>query len=452
MIGLLLCLAAFLVTAFAGRRSLVAGLCTLITIGFFYGIIRGNVPQTASHFIFDSAVLGLYSVQLFRRPQGGRSASIGLRLWVAVLCAWPIILLAVPKQDPLIQMVGLRAAILLVPCLLLGARLEPRELDRLAVWCAGLNLVAFAFAAGEFVLGIPRFFPYNAVTALIYKQHDIGGYEWSRIPATFASAHAYAGTMVVSLPLLLGAWLQKRSYRRQRGLIALAIGATLLGIFTAGARSHAVIALVLLLVTTVSGRIRLVHRVAWIVLILSVGWVVSREVRLQRFASLRDTEYVSDRVALSFNYGFLGAVAEYPLGNGLGGGGTNIPHFLQQRLHRPIVIENEYARIALELGIPGLAIWIVFLIWAFARRPSRPGDAWELGRRLAWCSGALYFGTGWIGLGLLSSIPHAAFLLLCTGWIVMPERRSDQTADQTDTEAIAAERDPGQSPLQPDFG
>lgn len=448
MTGLLLCLVAFLGTALASRRSLVAGLCAVITVGYFYGIVRGNVPQTASHFIFDSAVLGLYAIQLFRHPPDRRSGSIALRLWVAILCVWPVILLAIPKQDPLIQLVGLRAAILLVPFLLLGARLESHELDQLAVWSAVLNLVAFAFAVGEFVFGLERFFPLNAVTALIYRQHDIGGYEWSRIPATFSNAHAYAGTMVGTLPLMLGAWFQKRGNRSHGSLIAVGVVAALLGIFMAGARSHALITLVILFVATVSGRIKVAHRVAWLSMILLVGWLISTSERLQRFANLQDTEYVSNRVALSLNYGFLDAVATYPLGNGLGGGGTNVPYFLQQRLKNPIVIENEYARIALELGIPGLAIWILFVIWAFTRRVSRSSDSWRLGRRLAWFSGVLYFGTGWIGLGLLSSIPHAAFLLLNTGWIVTPQRE----AAPIDSGAVEADPKRPLNVLSPETG
>lgn len=447
MIGLFLCFVAFLGTAVAGRRSLLTGLCTVISIGYFYGIIRGNVPQTASHFIFDSAVLGLYSVQLFRRAQGGRSASIGLRLWVASLCAWPVILLAVPKQDPLIQMVGLRAAILLIPFLLIGARVEIRDLDRLAVWCAGLNLVAFAFAVGEYLFGLGPFFPYNAVTALIYKQHDISGYEWSRIPATFSNAHAYAGTMVVTLPLLLGFWLQKRGSRRQHALMAVSVIVALLGVFMAGARSHTVVAVALLLIATLSGRIRVTHRIALAGAILVVGWLVSTDVRLQRFMSLRDTDYVSERVTWSVNYGILDIVAERPLGNGLGGGGTNIPYFLQNRLRNPIAIENEYAKIALEQGIPGLAIWILFLIWAFARRPSRTEDSWRLGRTLAWVSSGLYFGTAWIGLGLLTSIPVTVFLLFSIGWIATPER-AESPADATS----AADAEPELNVLAPGTG
>lgn len=449
MIGILLCVIAFLGTALASTRSLITGLCTVITVGYSYGIVRANVPHTASHFIFDSAVLGLYAVQLFRRPSDGRYSSLALRLWVAALCAWPVLLLAVPKQDPVIQMVGLRAAILLIPFLLLGARLEARELDRLAVWCAGLTLISFAFAVGEFVFGLERFFPHNAVTALIYKQQDIGlAKEWNRIPATFSSGHAYAGTMVVTLPLLLGAWFQKRGNRWQRGLFAVAVLAALLGVFMTGARVHTVLAVVLLLVVTLSGRIRVAQRIAWVGVILLVGLLVSKNVRLQRFMSLQDTDFVSERVSASVSYGILDVIAERPMGNGLGGGGTNIPYFLQRRLHNRIAIENEYAKIALEQGIPGLALWIVFLVWVFTRHASRPGDSWRLGRRLAWVSSALYFGTAWIGLGLLSSIPQAAFLLLNTGWVATPERgagpaRAGESVSEPEPELSLLARDAG---------
>ena len=57
----------------------------------------------------------------------------------------------------------------------------------------------------------------------------------------------------------------------------------------------------------------------------------------------------------------------YPLGNGLGGGGTSVPYFLQDRIRNVVVMENEYARILLELGIPGLCMWGVFIGWIFTR-------------------------------------------------------------------------------------
>jgi len=61
-----LCILAFFGSFFAGRSSRLAGLVMTIAIGYVYGIVRANVPETFSHFIFDSAVLGFYLTQFSR--------------------------------------------------------------------------------------------------------------------------------------------------------------------------------------------------------------------------------------------------------------------------------------------------------------------------------------------------------------------------------------------------
>ena len=60
MLSVGLCLLAFMFSYAAGRRSLSAGLATVFTVGYFYGILRANIPEPFSHFIFDAGVVGLY--------------------------------------------------------------------------------------------------------------------------------------------------------------------------------------------------------------------------------------------------------------------------------------------------------------------------------------------------------------------------------------------------------
>ena len=96
--------------------------------------------------------------------------------------------------------------------------------------------------------------------------------------------------------------------------------------------------------------------------------MVGGDERLQRFRSLQDPEFIAQRFGDSVNVSFLELVRKYPLGNGLGGGGTSVPYFLQNRIRNVVVMENEYARILLELGIPGLLMWVLFIGWVFTRR------------------------------------------------------------------------------------
>lgn len=154
MESLVLCAGAFIISLSMTRRSLLAGLSVVFTIGYFYGIVRANVPQTASHFIFDSSAGGLY-VALWLKGFGPlqRFRTIELRRWTAVLFAWPILLFFIPIQTTLVQLVGLRGAIWFLPFLVVGGCLSGTELYGLAVWLAVLNLVALLFGGAEYFLG-----------------------------------------------------------------------------------------------------------------------------------------------------------------------------------------------------------------------------------------------------------------------------------------------------------
>jgi hypothetical protein len=224
MISIALCGLAFLLCLQAARRSLVAGLCSLIAVGYVYGIVRANFPDGFSHLIFDCGVLGLYAVQL-RQPQPRWQfvRSEDLRNWLTVLMAWPILLFAVPWQDPLIQLVGLRGSIFLLPFLLLGARLTGDDVYKLALWLSVLNLLAAALGVVEFFVGVEPFFPRNAITDTIYRSKDLADYTAYRIPSSFSSAHAYAGTMVMTIAIIGGAWVQGHHGKWQARLMGAAI-------------------------------------------------------------------------------------------------------------------------------------------------------------------------------------------------------------------------------------
>jgi hypothetical protein len=416
--SLYLCLLSFAVCYWAGRRSLVNGLVAVLAVGYLYGITRANVPETFSHFIFDSAVVGLYGAQLFRHLSPLERFKVSpLKPWLEFLIAWPVLLFLIPIQDLLIQVVGLRGNIFFLPFILLGARLDANDRYRLALWIAGLNLLAFTFAGMEYFLGLEQFFPRNSVTELLYLSKDVVGHSQYRIPSSFPNAHAYGGTMVVGLPLLLGAVVQKHKSNSHLQLLVLGIGAALLGVLLSAARTHFLVAGILIIVATFSLRSRLGYVLGWLILLGGIGWVVSGDLRLQRFMELRNTDSVVERISWSVNMNFFEIAADYPFGNGLGGGGTSIPYFLRGRIINPVMMENEYARIMLEQGIMGLLIWIIFILWLLTRRSVNRNDSWYLGRRLAWVSCAAFFGTGLIGTGLLTSVPHSCLLLLLVGWV-----------------------------------
>ena len=424
MISIALCIAIFGLCYVAARRSLVGGICMVLGVGYAYGIVRANIPDGVSHLFFDSGVIGLYSAQLFKRQpvwQGMRSEE--LRHWIFFLMVWPILLFLTMRQDFLIQIVGLRGNIFLIPFIVLGARLTGDDVYKLALWLSLSNLAAGALAAVQFVVGVEPFFPHNAVTDIIYRSKDLADYTAYRIPSSFSSAHAYAGTMVMTIVIIAGAWVQPHYGKWQGKLMSLALLVSMLGVFMSATRLNALILMVLILTTVLTGRIPVAYRFRYLIVLAAVGYVVAGEQRLQRFTTLQDPEFLSERLVGSVNLSFLELARQYPLGNGLGGGGTSVPYFLQNRIRNVVTMENEYARILLELGLPGLVMWAAFLIWIFTRRHIRRSDMFYFGRRLAYVACACSFALGLIGVGLFTSVPATTLMFLLTGWFVVREVR-----------------------------
>jgi hypothetical protein len=416
-VAIYLCLLAFALCYTAARRSLVSGLVAVLGVGYAYGITRANVPETFSHFIFDAGVIGFYIARMTLAASTlDQFKSSWLRPWIEFLFAWPALLFFVPLQDPLIQLVGLRSCVFFLPFMIAGSRLEGNDRYRLALWIAGLSLVAFCFAVAEFFWGIEQFFPRNRATDLIYISKDLVGHSAYRIPSTFANAHAYASTMTMTLPLLVGALVQRRERKWPFYLLMLSATASMLGILMTGTRTHFIIAALLVVVATFSLRTRVAHAFGWLIVLAAIAWTISGEGRLQRFMDLRDPGVVTERISWSVNMSFLDAAQRYPLGNGLGGGGTSIPYWMQNEIRNPVTLENEYARIMLEQGLVGLVLWVSFMIWLLTRK-DKGIESWRIGRRLAWVGCACYFAASVTGTGMLTAIPFTPVLLLSVGWV-----------------------------------
>jgi hypothetical protein len=427
MLALLLCIIAGLGAYIAGRRALWAGVAVALAAGYGYGIVRANLITPFSHFIFDSGIVGVYASQFLgkSKKQPGMPADSTLRIWVAVLCAWPIFLLFMPFQPLIVSIVGLRAAIFLFPSILLGSRLQSRDLKFLALSMAVLNIGALALGVMEYFRGIEPFFPPGPMTVTIYASQDSGG--GSRIPAAFQNAHTYAGVMVDTIPFLFGCWAQRSGTKKEKLLLLLGMGAAFFGVLMAATRTGMIAGLLVAALAATSGKMGGLKRWIWA---LAIGGVILAAVnnnRWQRYKEL-DSSSVTERIAGSVNRRFFEILVEYPMGNGLGGGGTSIPYFLASRVNRPVGAENEYARILLEEGVIGLVIWSAFAIWFMTNRSGFVKDDWFAGRRMAWWLSTFSLVSASLGIGLLSSVPNSFLFLLTLGWVSVRPRAEQVSA------------------------
>lgn len=404
--------------------------------GYGYGILRANIPDGLTHFLFDAAVGGLYVACFFLRPTTERHRSRLVRPWVVALVAWPTVLLLVPYQHPLVQLVGYRAAVFFLPMLLIGARLEPRDLVYLARILAGLNLVALAFALLEMRLGVERFYPYNAVTDLIYRSRDVGAGEL-RIPACFPNAHAYGGTMVATLPVILGG-VSMASDRRERVLLFVGAFAAALGTFICAARQPVIYLFALGAMFLAQSPFQARWRAGGVLVVTGLALAVLSSERLQRFTTLSDTEMVADRLSGSANLGFFQMLADHPLGEGLASAaGTSVPFFLGAYAKPQIGMENEFGRIALEQSLLGLGLWVGFIVATALRWPRRHTrqQPWRDGTWLMWAWVSMLWASAFVGTGMLTSIPMTLLLLLEMGcvWRALPRRAPTPRAEPATT-------------------
>jgi hypothetical protein len=429
MFALALCVVAFTASYFAGRRSLGQGLVALLAVGYFYGIIRANLLTVFSHFIFDAGLVGLYLSQKWTTSDPTEARRIGaVQLWTLVLIAWPTLMVLMPFQPLLVSIVGLRGHVFFMPFLLLGSKLKEQDLLELSTGLAVLNLIALGFATAEYFTSVQQFYPPSPVTQIIYSSGDVADYRFFRIPAIFTGAHAYGGTMAFSMPYLIGGWVRART-NLTRLLALLGIASALLGILMSATRSNFILGGIMVSVTILTSRLKSTHRVIFVLLIAILGFAAMSNERFQRFKTLGDTDAVADRIAGSVNRNFWEILAEHPMGNGLGGGGTSIPYFLHGQVRDPIVMENGYTLILCEQGVIGLLLFILFVLWflshagtAFSKGP------WANSRRMAWCLAAFSLATAWIGVGMFTSIPATVILLLGMGWTAIPEAAENSSS------------------------
>jgi hypothetical protein len=391
--------------------------------GYFYGILKAHYIGSNGLFIFDASTVGLYLGLL----TNGRVFALSYRFqmilpWVLAMIAWPIFISIIPIQHYVVQVIGLRGNIFWLPMILVGFVIQPNEKTKLVLAMAVLNIISLGFAVGEFVLGVEYFVPENEVTRIVYNSNDLKDGA-KRIPSIFVNAHSYSLFMTATIPWILGEILG----RRRNALIKVAslpiliagLVSALLGVFMAGPRQPVVVLGLILVLIIFSGRFNLAFLVITGLSGAIVGYFVAQDERMQRFTQLQDLESVQARIQSSISMDFVDVMMSYPMGNGMGAGGTSLPSFAQDLLTNAVLLENEYARIMLEQGVPGLFLFLAFCTWYMLRQASRKDVDFNLKSYVRY-SVFVSIATAFIGVGLMTSIPGTAFLFLGIGYSISP--------------------------------
>jgi len=419
--GIAFFLVAFAVVLLATFRSLGWGFLAVVAVGYFNGVIRANFLGVFTTFMFDAAVLGLYVGYFLgksRWAEGFGSGPAGR--FVLFLIGWPSFLCLVPVNHLLVRCIALRATVWFLPVLLIATRLTTADLAVFARGVAVLNLVALAGGMYVFENGVEALYPDNAITQIIYGSKDVGGFKYYRVPSTFLSAHAYGGTMLLTLPFLLGRLVGLKVRLADRCLAVAGVVAAAGGMLMCGARSPLVLLALTLAIAWLLSRLSLTLGLVGVVLVAGGLKFASTGERFQRAISLEDTEIVGNRIAMSANASFLDLLISYPLGAGMGSSaGTSIPYFLADVAPIPIGLENEYCRILVDQGWVGLGGWLAFLVWLFVRPPpSRPADPWRIGVVLMYSLTLAFWVSAFMGTGTLSSVPGSVIVLTQMGVLV----------------------------------
>lgn len=416
--GLLLFSLAFAATFLAARKSLGAGLSALFAVGYLSGVLRANYLGVFTTLMYDAAVAGIYVSSLHVVLHGDRADS--LRGYVAALIAWPTLLMLVPVHDPLIQLVGLRAEAWYLPLLLFGAALKHRDLQQLSLSIALLNLLSLAVSVYIYHYGVEALYPHNAVTDIIYKSRDVaGGYH--RIPSTFLNSQAYGGSMVLSLPVLLGGMANPSLTNYERAIRASGVVAAISGVILCASRLPVAILVVGTFISWYQSGVSF-RFLLWATLgAITSLFVAASNPRLQRFFDLSDPDAIVERTHGSLHEGTIGIFANYPLGAGLGAGAPSIPYFLQDRAPPSVMVENEFARLVIDIGWIGLIMWVALLLWLYSR-PLPPPAKTSLGWTALFARGMTLaaWASGMIGIGMLVAVPASGLLLIMMGLVAQP--------------------------------
>jgi len=399
-----------------------------ISVGYFSGIIRANYQSIETTFLYDTAIFALYtSVSLGHTKKFKNAITSQAGQFVLMLILWPLFLTLVPINNFFVQLVALRGNAWLLPIVIIATRIKRDDLFVFARGFAILNVIAMAVGMYLYVKGVESLYPRNEVTRVIYSSKDVGGTSDKealyRIPSVFLSAHAYGGTMVLTIPFLLGGLLYRKRHIFERALFVAGLVGAVAGILFCAARQPLwMLGLILIATWIQTGMSPKVGIVLGIFAACGL-YAISGNERFQRGIDIAkgagDSSFTARRIYGSVNEELFETFFAYPMGAGMGSSvGTSIPYFLSDFQPKAIGAENEYSRIAVDQGWIGLGCWIFFLVWTHVPRPNSREPSLSFLLRMMHSTTAMMWLTAFIGTGTLSSVPSSTIALTMMGILV----------------------------------
>lgn len=394
---------------------------------------EGATPLTVRQlFSICGAGLGMVAIQLIPLPPEiwtnipGRGHIVeGFRMLGQALPWLPISLSPHATLSSVLWLLPAIAVLLAV------VRLRSVRASWMAATILAVTVVAIGVGALQKSSGYPRTSPWY-----FYEITNFGS-----ATGFFANVNHMASLLLVAMPFLAALLASVRgrsgSSRRAQGLTALLVGAGVLvaiGIFTNGSLAGLGLGVPVLAASLFIGlrlKPRLWHAGVFMVLTITATALVFNS----PFNNLTGAEAAqADSRYGSFRIGLIAAGEHLPTGSGLGSfveiyrtyeDPAQVTQTYMNHVH------NDYIELALELGVPGVALILLFLLWWTARAAAiwKSAEPLHFARAATIASGALLAHS--IVDYPLRTAAIAAVFAMCLGLMAAgatPERRSGRAA------------------------
>lgn len=400
----------------------------LLHFALLYTCIEGLVinmtfPSKVG-FVVKDAILVMAYLSLLGSTQGQSFGSLSrLKAPLIIFALVQTLFLLFPIGLPLLaRSVGWKMRLLYVPVMFLAYRYVRsfEDVRRLA-------LILIATAIPVSIFGIYLYFAGPSAlrsiggtySAIVYSTTGV----W-RVPGTFTSPGQYGLYLLFHSVLAIGLLIWGGVTLRQRLLLWIALGVTIVAMLASGSRSPLVLAAACTGLTIVSlRRVGQLVRIGIVLyVVFAVGFSTLGAGVADRVDSIASADHIDRFQRTYFGQLFLPTMMEQPMGLGLGSATIGARHFTE--FGQVVFVESYFGLIAIETGVLGLfaILWVAaaaaMLLWrmrAVMKTAPDTAPTWHVlalfattivlllpvGTPLDAAPGNLYF---WLALGICAKL------------------------------------------------